>query len=463
MSGRDVGPPPPKGVTTVQIDRWVAGGRGLGRVDGQVWMVAGAVPGDEVEVRPVRDHGRYVEGITIAISRASHLRRVPPCPIQPVCGGCPLMPVDESEQHTAKQAVVVDALQRIGRQAGVPVASTVAPRPWLGYRNKIELTFGESPAGRTQLGYHRADGTPGLVDVEACAIADPRMQPVVAAARAYFLDGGVAADPAFRAPGEPIRLVLRSSATCDERLVAVRGPDRPLPGLEAFAESALRADPGLAGVVRIVSVPGRRGGARLETIRGRPWIHDEILGLKFEIPAATFLQVHAVAGEALARSVIEGAGRPAAALELYGGVGAMGLALARQGVPVTIVEADPEAVRCGRAAAERASVRGARFVCGDVRRFLTDRPSGVAPELVIADPPRTGLGRDVARSVAELRAARIAIVSCDPATLARDLAALVAGGYEVESVVPFDLFPQTAHVEAVAWLRRNGPSSDGGE
>ena len=373
------------------------------------------------------------------------------------------MSVDESDQRAAKQAFVADALQRIGHQAGLSVATTVATAPWLGYRNKIELTFGETPAGRPVLGYHRADGTPGLIDVETCAVADPRMQPVVAAARTYFLDGGVAKDPAFREHGEPIRLVIRSSAAFDERLVAVRGPDRALPGLEGFAEHAAQADPGLAGVVRIVSVPGRRGGARLETIRGRPWIQDEILDLKFEIPAATFLQVHASAGNALARSVIECAGRPAAVLELYGGVGAMGLALARRGAAVTIVEADPDAVRCGRAAAERASVRGARFVCGDVGRFLADRPSGVPPELVIADPPRTGLGRDVARLLAALRPARIAIVSCDPATLARDLAALVAGGYEIESVVPFDLFPQTAHVEAVAWLRRNGASRDGGE
>jgi 23S rRNA (uracil1939-C5)-methyltransferase len=426
-------------------------------------MVAGAVPGDEVEARPVRDHGRYVEGIAVAISRASSRRRVPPCPIQTVCGGCPLMPVDESDQRTAKQALVSDALQRIGHQAGVPVAPTVATPPWLGYRNKIELTFGVSPAGRPVLGYHRADGTPGLIDVEACAVADPRMQPVVSAARAFFVDGGAAADPAFHGRGEPVRLVIRTSSAFDERLVAVRGPDRVLPGLEVFAELALRSDPGLVGVVRIVSEPGRRGGARLVPIRGRAWIQDEVLDLKFEIPAATFLQVHAAAGDALARSVIEGAGRPAAVLELYGGIGAMGLALARQGSPVTIVEADPEAVRCGRAAAERASVRDARFVCGDVGRFLADRPSGAGPELVIADPPRTGLGRDVPRLIAALRPARIAIVSCDPATLARDLAALVASGYEVETVVPFDLFPQTAHVEAVAWLRRNGPSRDGGE
>jgi 23S rRNA (uracil1939-C5)-methyltransferase len=204
-------------------------------VDGRVWMVAGAVPGDEVEARPLRDHGRYVEGVAVAISRASSLRRVAPCPIQPACGGCPLMPVDESEQRAAKRAFVSDALQRIGHQAGVPVASTVATPPWLGYRNKIELTFGESPAGRPVLGYHRTDGTPGLIDVEACAIADSRMQPVVAAARAFFLDGAVAADPAFREAGEPIRLVIRASAAFDERLVAVRGPDRALPGLGAFA------------------------------------------------------------------------------------------------------------------------------------------------------------------------------------------------------------------------------------
>jgi 23S rRNA (uracil1939-C5)-methyltransferase len=253
--------------------------------------------------------------------------------------------------------------------------------------------------------------------------------------------------------------VLRASHTRDERLIAFRGPDGPFRSLPAFARLAREVDAGLAGVVRIVAVPGRRGGGRVQSVLGRDWITDEILGTSFRVPAATFLQVHPAAAGTLARHVLDGAGSPRVVVELYGGVGGLGLAFARNGARVTIVEADPDAVACGREAAERAGVPNARFLRADVLRFLVGAEARDASDLVIADPPRTGFGRNVAAALAAAGPRRIVVVSCDPATMARDVAALVRLGYTVDRVVPFDLFPQTAHVETVAWLSRTPPGS----
>jgi 23S rRNA (uracil1939-C5)-methyltransferase len=444
-------------VIKVQIETWAAGGRGLGRVEGRVWMVDGAVPGDEVEARVVRDRGRFVEAVLHRLTRPSPSRRSAPCPIQAECGGCPLMAVDEARQRTAKKQFVIDALRRIGRlPEGLPVREVVAAPPALAYRNKIELSFGRDDAGHPVLGYHqRAGERSALVDVAECAIADTRLRPILVAARSFFLEGPGASEPAIDHPSEPLRLVLRASSARDQRLVALRGVAGPFASAREFARVAVDADPGLVGVVRLLSVGRRRGGAAVETIAGRAWIEDEIHGTAFRVPAGTFLQVHSAAAERLGEHVLEGAGSPHHVVELYGGIGALGLALARRGARTQVVDADPAAIACGIEAAHAHGVTNATFERADVLAFLEAPPGGGTPDLVVADPPRTGLGRGVAERVAALGAARIALISCDPATLARDLAALASRGYEIEQITPFDLFPQTAHVEAVAWLSRS--------
>ena len=455
ISGSPEDRAPSGGVTRVQIHAWATGGRGLGRVDGRVWMVAGAVPGDEVEARVVNDHGRFVDAVVHALASPSPSRRVAPCPIQHACGGCPLMVVDEDSQRGAKRQFLIDALHRIGRfPQSLPVGQVVAaPTDWR-YRNKIELSFGRDDRSRPVLGYHRPGFPSTLVDVKDCVIADLRLRPLLAAARAFFLEGPGASEPAIDDARLPLRLVLRASSVRDERLIALRGPAGPFASAGEFARVAVEADPGLVGVVRLLSAGKRRGGAAVETVAGRDWIADEIHGIAFRVPAATFLQVHAAAAEILGGHVLAGAGSPRRVIELYGGIGALGLALARRGARATIVDADPAAIACGTEAARSQRLTTAVFERADVLAFLQDRRDDTAPDLVIADPPRTGLGRGVVERLAALSAARIAMVSCDPATLARDLAALNARGYVLERITPFDLFPQTAHVEAVAWLSR---------
>jgi 23S rRNA (uracil1939-C5)-methyltransferase len=369
-----------------------------------------------------------------------------------------MMTIDDPAQRDAKLRFLLDALHRIGRlPESVPV-DPVTPAPaTLSYRNKLELTFGGDVDSRPVLGFHRADGSTGLVDVDDCSVADPTLRPLLAVARAFFLGGPGSTEPATRGPIEPLRLVLRTSHAADERIIAFRGLPGPFPSAPAFAQAAFDADPGLVGVVRLLAARGRRGGATTETILGRAWITERIHGISFNVPAGTFLQIHPTAAERLFRHVLDGAAAPRSVVELYGGIGALGLALAKEGARATIVDADPSAIACGLEAARSQGLSTATFERADVLEFLARSRGGGPPELVIADPPRTGLGRGVAERLAALAAPRIAMVSCDPATLARDLAALSGLGYRIDRVAPFDLFPQTAHVEAVAWLSR-GPS-----
>jgi 23S rRNA (uracil1939-C5)-methyltransferase len=440
----------------VRIDSLAAGGRGVGRVSGRVWLVEGAVPGDLVRASAVRIRKSLVEARSLEILGPSPGRRPPPCPIQGQCGGCPWMVLDEAEQRTWKRRLVTDGLERIGKLQGVEVAETVPSDRDLGYRNKVELTFGRE-GERRLLGFHPPRDVRKIVDVEECLLQGRTGARILASAREFFLEGEGKGEPALDVPGEPTRLIVRESRETGTVLVALRGAPGPFRSAEAFAHYLASRHPEVKGVVRILSRPGRRGGATTVTLLGEPFLEETLGGTRFRLPAGAFFQVNTGAAERLVDLVLEAAGVSALGevLDLYGGVGVFGLALARRGARVTAVEADHSAVECGRRAAAEAGVQGVEFVLSEVAEFLRSPATGSRhPDVVVADPPRTGLGRGVAEAIARLGPERIVLVSCDAPTLGRDLRALADRAYAPRRVVPVDLFPQTAHVEAVAVAER---------
>jgi 23S rRNA (uracil1939-C5)-methyltransferase len=444
------------GPAEVQIERLAAGGRGVGRVQGKVWLVAGAVPGDRVLAAPERTLPRRVEARAARILAPASDRREPPCPIQTRCGGCPWMVLPEEVQREWKRRILEDALARIGGFRDLEPGPVRRSPTHLGYRNRIELTFGRDRGGRRVLGYHGADPAEGLVDVERCLLQDEPAARVLSRVRALLVGGEATEDPAANDPREPLRLTLRRSRATGETLVALRGRGGAFPSARDFARRLRQKCPDVAGVVLIVARPGRRGGARTELLDGRPWVEEELAGIRFRLPAGVFTQVNLEAADLLAGRVADlaGPGGGGRVLELYGGVGVLGLRLARAGARLTVCEADPDAVACGEEAARAAGLDLVEFERTDVGRYLRSSAPPETPELVLADPPRTGFGPGVAEGIARLGPARVIVVSCDPATLARDLKRLVGLGYSVRRVEPFDLFPQTAHVETVALLVR---------
>lgn len=459
---QDVGvgvPGKPQEGTLVRLDveTTAAGGAGVGRHEGRVWLVEGAFPGDRIEAIAVRSHATWIQARAVSILEPSPERREPPCSLQRWCGGCPWMPLREEAQTAWKRRIVLDALARIGGLREVPVRETVASPQSFGYRNKVELTVGRTQRGGRVVGMHAAGSASDLVDVDRCLVLDDAANRILETARRFLIDDSAGLEPALGDGGEPARLVLRRSSATAECLVALRGPAVAWPAAGRFARALVDSHPEVVGVVRLLARPGRRGGARLETLLGRPWIREQLAGTSFRVPAGAFFQINTEAAERLAGTVIDASGSPSSVLELYGGVGVFALALARRGAPAEVVDADPDAIACGSDAAADAALAAVRFRASDVLAFLAARAAGTAPapDLVIADPPRTGLGRGVAAAVADLAPAAIVMVSCDPATLARDVRALGQKGYEALEVVPVDLFPQTPHVEAVVRMRRS--------
>ncbi len=435
----------------LKIDSLAAGGRGVARREGKVWMVDGAVPGDRVLAEPVRDRIRLVEGRTVRILEPSALRRVPPCPVQDACGGCPWMILGEESQREWKGRVVRDSLERIARIPDPPVEPVIASPLDLAYRGKVEFSVGKDREGRMLVGFRHRHHPDRLVDVAACPVIPVAANRVLREVRRMIGAFGVGGTVGRTGPPGR-RLVLRQSGRDGKVLVIFRDQGRewtgPADGIQRLASLQQ-----VAGVVALTGLPGRRGGVRARLLAGEDHLEEELGGTVFRVPAAAFFQVNPAAAAILVEKVLEmagtiGSGDPV--LDLYGGVGVFAWALAGRGARVTVVEADPHAVAVGRDGA--GSPEHPRFACDDVGRFLDMHRS--TPRIVVANPPRTGFGPGVARRIGNLGSERVVIVSCDPGTLARDLRPLLEDGYRLERVVPVDLFPQTAHVETVSLLRK---------
>lgn len=443
----------------VRIEDLALGGAGVARHQGFVLLVARAVPGDHARARVVSTRPAYALAEIEELLAPSPDRVEPHCRHFEICGGCAYQNLAIARQTEAKARQVREVLRRIGHLDEPTVLEPIAaPSPY-GYRNRIELTACLDAAGRTRLGFHRRDGSGEIFPVEECPIAAPPLEALRAAA-------GVAVAQARLAPfdtrtrcGFLRRVVLRSSAR-GETLVELRTsrPDpRPLRGVV----ESLAGHPGLRGIVQAVDRGGRRSmTSPPRLLWGKPALEDEILGLRLEVPAGAFSQTHAAMTESLyqegMRALGEVAGR--ACLDLFCGVGALSLLAARAGArEVMGVEVDAGAAEAAARNARRAGAAACRFAHADVDTVLAGAPAPIGGgrfERAIVNPPRSGLSPAALGALARLGPERLAYLSCDPATLARDLRALTASGYRVEWVRPLDLFPQTAHVETATCLVR---------
>lgn len=410
----------------VRIERLVAGGAGVGRwPDGRIVFVPRTAPGDRVEVALRTPHRRWVEGRLVRLLEPSALRRVPPCPFADRCGGCPLEHLPEEAQREAKRTFVEDALRRLGGIALTVPPVVPSPRA-VRYRNRATFVLRRTPRG-VVAGFRAVDDPDRVVDVDGrCLLLE---EPLAAAWDALRAAWG---PNAHRLPGGPeLRLTLRATATGQVGLLVEGGRGRGEP-------EALRA-----AVPPLVAIWGRRRG-RVEEWAGSPVLEERWNGETVRLRGATFLQVNREAAALLEATVRAWVGDVAGrrVIDAYAGVAIHGRALACAGARVVAIELDPDAV----AAAREGAPAGLTVMRGRVEAIL---PSVLPADVVIANPPRTGLD---AAAVAALRAQppqRLLYVSCDPATLARD-ARRLTGVFRLVRVQPFDLFPQTAHVETLA-------------
>jgi 23S rRNA (uracil1939-C5)-methyltransferase len=411
----------------LDVERLTYGPDALAHHGRQVVFLPHAAPGDRVVAAIEERRGDYVRARVTSVVAPGSSRVMPGCAFFPTCGGCQWQHVAPSAQREAKAAVLAEQLARVAGVRGAEVLPALtSPSDWE-YRARITLV-----AEGRRLGYHRARSH-ALLEVTACPIAEAAVSAHLAVARTWAasLRVALARVTIAAAPGG---VVLAAAATA-----------RPGPADLAATEELLARTATVRGAV----LAGR--GVRL--VAGDPRLRVPLEpGLDLEIPADVFAQVNPAANVRLIATVLAcGAFTPGErALDLYCGAGNFALPLARRGVRVQGVERHALAVETARANAARLGLGLATFRHATVAAVLADEAAGTV-DAVVLDPPRAGAA-DAIDGLAALRARRLVYVSCDPATLARDVRALAMRGYRVGRVQPIDLFPQTFHIEAVAEL-----------
>jgi 23S rRNA (uracil1939-C5)-methyltransferase len=436
----------------IGIDRLAYGGRGVGRLNKLVVFVNGAAPGDVVRARVARSKRTFAEADVVAVTAPSPDRVAPRCPHFGPCGGCMWQHLAYPAQARAKESVVRESLERLGGLRDVVVRPIVAAAdPWY-YRNKMDFSF--HPDGI--LGLHRRGDWNAIVPIETCYLQSPESVAVVGAVRAWARAHAVAPyDPVTRA-GTLRSLVIREGRGTGDRMVGLLTGPGPLSAVDEFVRAVKNAAPATSIVRGIVT--GSSDGAppsEIEVVDGRAALEEVLLGVRYTVALTTFFQTNTAQAEQMVRYVVDRA-QPLAGrrlFDLYCGVGAFSLPLARAGATVAGVEMAVSSIDAARANARANGIEAVRFFVGDTRVVLPAMVEEMgAPDVVVLDPPRAGAGGRVMRKIGRSGARRVIYVSCNPTTLAPDLKELLPFGYHLVDVQPFDLFPQTYHVEAVAVL-----------
>lgn len=436
---------------TLTVEALGIHGEGIAHVDGQVVFVAGALPGEVCRALVLKVGKSAAWAKAVEIQTPSPARREPSCPYFPKCGGCQFRHMSYEAELEAKRQRVADALERIGGLS-VGVEGIVPSDSEYRYRNKAQLPLGPGP----KIGFFRARSH-DVIDVEDCLI---QPQPVAALRRAlkewmarYNIPAYDEASHSGLARHLYVRFATEGALVC----LVVNGDK--LPHEKELVEALRQAEPTLAGVV--LSINRERTnvilGKDYRTLWGKDYLEDTLCGLTFRLSAASFYQVNHAQAEKLYALAVEWAGLTGKelALDLYCGTGTISLVMAKKAGRVMGCEIVPQAVADARTNARRNGIDNAEFFLGDAAQLAAKlAQEGLRPDVITVDPPRKGLDPSVVEAIAAMAPTRVVYVSCDPATLARDLKELVRRGYEVQRVKAVDMFPRTGHVETVVLLSR---------
>jgi 23S rRNA (uracil1939-C5)-methyltransferase len=445
---------------TVDVTDLAFGGEGVARAGGYVIFVPGGVPGDRLEVRLGQVRPRFAHGQIERIERPSELRTDPPCPYFGRCGGCRLQHVQYEAQLRFKAQQVAECLGRLGGLGeGLPLRPIIGAPDIYGYRNKMEFTFAEGSEGAV-VGLHAAERFDVILDIERCLLQSEAMNAVLQEVRRFVRARGVSVYRQQPEEGLLRFLVLREGRATGEGMVNLVTASPDVATARALADHLRARCPHVTAVILNVN-PKKAAvavGVEEHPIAGNETIRERLGAIEFSISANSFFQTNTRQAERLFAIVAEYAalaGREVV-FDLYSGTGAISLLLARQARAVYGIELVPAAIEDAARNARANGIANCTFLPGEVRHVLPELlRQGTRADVVVADPPRAGFHPKALRAVLMLAPGRIVYVSCNPATLARDLGTLVAGGYRLTAAQPLDMFPHTPHIEVVARLERS--------
>lgn len=423
-------------IITLRIDNLGSSGEGVGSYHGFRVFVDGALPEETVEAKISLVKKSYAIGTIQKILKASPHRIKAPCIYYDRCGGCQLMHLDYQTQLKLKQQRVIDAFERIGGFKNVSVNPCIPSTHEFSYRNKIQLPVQNGiEIGLYEKRSHR------LVDIDQCLIHCDLGESIF-----YHVKRLINGDEKIR------HVLIKSAVNKNEALVVFVTGGAPSKELIELAHRLYEASPSVKGVIHNVNREQNNVilGKKYHTLIGSDSIEETLGGLIFKVSPASFFQVNVHQAEALYQYALEQAAisENDVVVDAYCGVGTLSCHLALRAKKVIGIEAIPEAIQDARINAEKNGRFNAEFLCKPVEKALETLEKG---HIVVLNPPRKGCMPEVIEALVKNRPNKIIYISCDPATCARDLKLLE---YNIQSVQPFDMFPQTAHVETVVMLDR---------
>ena len=440
---------------TVTIEGYGEGGMGVARIDGRVVFVHGALRGEKCRVLILKTLKSVAFAKVLEVLEPSSERITPDCPYFPRCGGCTYRHIRYEEELRLKKQRVQDNLSRIGG-SDVTVEEILGAQDTLRYRNKAQYPVSKDGA----VGFYRAR-THEVIECEHCLLVKPEADAAAEALREYMQSCRVAGYDEKTGRGLVRHLYIRSNAA-GESLVCVLVNGDKLPKEDRLVTLLRDACPKCTGIV--LGTNTKKGnvilGDRYRTLWGSDRLEDTLCGKTFRLSVPSFYQVNRVQAERLYAKAIEFAGLTGqeTVLDLYCGAGTITLALSDHAKKVLGAEIVPEAIDDARENAARNGVKNAEFFCGDASDVAKKLArENLRPDVITVDPPRKGLAADVVESIAEMQPQRVVYVSCDSATMARDVKRLADLGYTAQRACAVDMFPRADHVETVVLLSHKKP------
>lgn len=442
---------------TVEIIGLGHSGEGVGRFQDFTIFVPQALPGEVVEVQVSEVKKNYAKAKLTGVKQASAERVEPLCSVYQSCGGCQLQHLSYAGQLNAKRQQVVDAVTRIGKLADVVVHPTMgAANPWY-YRNKMQFPVGKA-GGKVAVGCY-SQGTHAIINTENCCIQHAVNNTIADQVRRIVTEFNIPTYDERTGEGVIRHVMGRVGTATGEVMVALVTAVDKLPSQEKVIAALRQAIPGLTSIVQ--NVNPKRGniimGETTRTIWGKDTITDKLGNLTFHISARSFFQVNTEQTVLLYGKAVEYAGLTGqeTVIDAYCGTGTITLFLAGQAAKVYGIEIVKPAIADAWQNAQTNKIENVEFIAGDAVEVMPELyRNGVRPEVIVVDPPRAGCEPKVLETFVKMKPERIVYVSCNPASLARDLAILAEQGYQTMEIQPVDMFPHTHHVECVAKLIR---------
>lgn len=448
-------------ILTLRIERLSSDGSGVAHsADGEAVFVPGTAPGDEARVRIVKDCGRYAFGILDELLTPSPDRIPVDCPVAGPCGGCSLRHLDYAAELRAKQESVLDAFRRIGGLE-VPVLD-ILPSPEVDrYRNKVQFPVGIDKNGVPCIGFY-AGRTHRIVPCPDCKLQPSVLNEIGNALCAFFAQQGIRPYDEQSGKGLVRHIFLRRGAHSGQIMVCLVCTRAKLPHAEQLCTALRGQFPAISTILLNVNAKNTNVilGSENHILYGPGYIEDTLCGVPVRLGPLSFYQVNTLAAERLYGVAAQYAQLTPddTLLDLYCGMGTIGLSMADQCRELIGVEIVPEAIESAKANAARmgeAVAAKSRFFCADAGQAATQLAAeGLHPDIVMLDPPRKGCDEATLSAVVRMAPRRVVYVSCNPATAARDAAWLEQNGYHAEKVQPVDLFPRTKHCECVIALSK---------